>query len=80
MPMKNKKHIRSSHHRFTKTNKCLTILINFYDEITRPADEAIAVDIVFLEFSKAFDNAFEKVLIDKLVMHVGWMGRQTKGW
>lgn len=44
------------HHGFTKGKQCLANLTNFYDEKFILVDEKRAVDIVFLEFSKAFDS------------------------
>ena len=36
----------------------LTNLISFYDQVTRLVDVGNAIDIVYLDFSKAFDNYF----------------------
>lgn len=44
----------SSQHGFTK-GKCLTKLINFYEEVASLVDEGKAVDIVHLDVNKAFD-------------------------
>ncbi|KAK4811130.1 hypothetical protein QYF61_019761 [Mycteria americana] len=46
--------IRHSQHGFTKGKSCLTNLISFYDKVTCLADEGKAVDVVSLDFSKAF--------------------------
>ncbi|TRZ16522.1 hypothetical protein HGM15179_010575 [Zosterops borbonicus] len=44
---------RSSQHGFTKRKSCLTNLMAFYD--SRMLNEGREVDIVYLDFSKAFD-------------------------
>ena len=48
--------IRPSQHGFMKGRSCLANLISFYDLVTRLVDEGKAVDVVYLDFSKAFDT------------------------
>ena len=48
--------IRPSQHGFMNGRSCLTNLISFYDKVTRLVDEGQAVDVVYLDFSKAFDT------------------------
>ena len=54
--MKDKKVIGNSQHGFRKGKSCLTCLIAFYNEEATLVDERRAVDVVYLDFSKAFDS------------------------
>ena len=70
--------IRPSQHGFTKGRSCLTNLISFCDLVTRLVDEGKAVEVVYLDFSKAFDTVSHSILLQKLA--VCGLDRYTLGW
>ncbi|RMC21953.1 hypothetical protein DUI87_02824 [Hirundo rustica rustica] len=70
--------IRPSQHGFTKGRSCLTNLVSFYDQVTRLVDAGKAVDVVYLDFSKAFDTVSHSILLDKLAVH--GLDRSTLRW
>uniref|UniRef100_A0A493STT1 Reverse transcriptase domain-containing protein n=1 Tax=Anas platyrhynchos platyrhynchos TaxID=8840 RepID=A0A493STT1_ANAPP len=68
--LQGKQAIRPSQHGFLKGRSCLTNLISFYDKVIHWVDERKAVDVVYLDFNKAFDNVSYSILLKKLAAHV----------
>ena len=64
--MKEKVVIRNSHHGLTKSKPCLADLIAFYAEMSGFVGEGRAVDVIYLDFSKAFDTVLHHVLVPKI--------------
>ncbi|PKU39475.1 rna-directed dna polymerase from mobile element jockey-like [Limosa lapponica baueri] len=80
--IKDNQTIRPSQCGFTKGPPCLTNLISFYDKVTHLVDEGKVVDVVYLDFSKAFDIVSHSILLEKLAAH-GLNGstlRWVKNW
>ncbi|PKU31761.1 rna-directed dna polymerase from mobile element jockey-like [Limosa lapponica baueri] len=76
--MKDNQVIRPSQHRFMKGRSCLTNLISFCDNMTCLVDEGKAVDVVYLDFSKAFGMVSHSILLEKLAAH--GLNRSTLCW
>ena len=58
--------ITESQHGFTKGRSCLTNLLDFLEEVYQKLDEGKAVDIIYLDFAKAFDKVPHSRLLVKL--------------
>ena len=61
-----KKLIRDTQHGFTQGRSCLTNLLKFFEEVTAYVDEGSPVDVLYLDFSKAFDKVPHKRLVNKV--------------
>ena len=74
--------IRLSQHGFMKGRSCWTNLISFYDKVICLVDEGKAVDVVYLDFSKAFDTVSHSILLEKLAADGldGHTLRWVKNW
>ena len=61
------KHVlNGTQHGFRKRRSCQTNLIEFFDNITNWIDEGESVDVLYLDFAKAFDKVSHKILLAKL--------------
>ena len=70
--------INRSQHGFLKARSCLTNLLCFFEEITKWVDEGSPVDVIYLDFQKAFDKVPHQRLILKLKSH--GMGNSIINW
>ena len=61
--------INPSQHGFLKARSCLTNLLCFFEEITKWVDEGSPVDVIYLDFQKAFDKVPHQRLLLKLKSH-----------
>ena len=58
--------IKGSQHGFTRGRSCLTNLLEFFEEVYERIDEGKPVDVIYLDFAKAFDKVPHKRLAKKL--------------
>lgn len=65
-------------HGFRRGRSCLTNLLIFLDKVTRAVDEGDDVDIIYLDFAKAFDKVPHQRLVMKM-QNIGIDGRLL-GW
>jgi len=75
--------IRDRQHGFVKgRGSRLTNLIEFFEEVTRIIDQGRAVDVVYMDFSKAFDKVPHGRLIQKGKSYVirGELVRWIQNW
>ena len=61
--------LNPSQHGFLKARSCLTNTLCFLEEITKWIDEGSPVDIIYLDFQKAFDKVPHQRLLLKLKAH-----------
>ncbi|KAK4832496.1 hypothetical protein QYF61_023543 [Mycteria americana] len=80
--VENNQGIKPSQHGFRKGRSCLTNLISFYNKVTCLVDQGKAVDVVYLDFSKAFDTVSHSILLENLAAHGldGCALRWVKNW
>ena len=62
--------IKESQHRFVKNRSCLTKLLEFLEFVTNYIDQGYPIDIIYLDFQKAFD----KVSHERLMMKIDALG------
>jgi len=80
--VKDNKGNKPSQHGFMKGRSCLTNLISFYDQVTHLVDEGKAMDVIYLDFSEAFNTVSHSILLDTLAAHglYGCTLRWIRNW
>ena len=53
-------------HGFTSGRSCLINLLETLEDITRSIDDGFGIDVIYLDYAKAFDTVPHKRLISKL--------------
>lgn len=61
--------IVDSQHGFRSGKSCLTNLLEFFEYVTSEVDQGEDVDVIYLDFSKAFDKVPHQRLLHKLKQH-----------
>ncbi|KAF2350067.1 Reverse transcriptase domain [Trinorchestia longiramus] len=69
-------------HDFSEKRSCLTNLLDFFGEVNRIYDRTKAIDLVFLDFQKAFDKVPHERLMAKVEAHGirGNYSRWIRNW
>ena len=74
--------ISDRQHGFVRRRLCLTNLVEFFEEVIKMIDEGRAVDVVCMDFSKAFDKVPHGRLVQKVKSHgiKGELARWVQNW
>jgi len=70
--------LKESQHGFRRGRSCLTNLLAFLDKVTGIVDDGESVDVIFLDFAKAFDKVPHHRLLKKLTSH--GIGGKLREW
>ncbi len=70
--------INDSQYGFTTGRSCQTNLLTFLESLTSHFDQGLPVDVLYLDFSKAFDKVPHQRLISKLRAH--GIGPEISRW
>ena len=71
--------INEQQHGFVRLKSCVTNLLECLDIITQAINQGASVDLIFLDFAKAFDKVWHRGLLLKLKAY-GLNGVLLNGW
>ena len=77
--------LNKTQHGFVSGRSCLTNLLTFLEDVTKSVDEGLSVDVIYLDFAKAFDKVPHQRLLAKLKAHgidgemCGWIAEWLRG-
>ena len=69
--------------KLTAWQSCLNNLLFFREDVTKAIDEGKPLDVIYLDFSKAFDKVPHKRLLRKIESHeinvnvAAWIGERS---
>ena len=55
-----------SNHGFREARSCLSQLLEHYDDILNLLEQGVNVDVVYLDFAKAFDKVDHNIVLQKI--------------
>ena len=70
--------VKDSQHGFVKNKSCTTNLLQFLEILTTAQDQHQPMDVIYLDFAKAFDKVPHRRLMEKLEAHS--LGGQALAW
>ncbi|PKU43053.1 rna-directed dna polymerase from mobile element jockey- hypothetical protein [Limosa lapponica baueri] len=81
-PMEEREVIPANQDGLTKGKACLTNLVAFYDGVTTAVDRGRAMDVIYLDFCKAFDIGPQNIPLFKLETYGfdRWTAWRMRSW
>jgi hypothetical protein len=76
--LENHQLVKQSQHGFRRGHSCLTNLLTFLERVTQWIDEGKPVDVIYLDYSKAFDKVAHARLLMKIKAH--GIGEKMARW